>query len=467
MSKILVVDDEQAICWGIVKLGQSLGHSVETAASAEEGLRLARDLRPDLLVLDVRLPGMDGLTAMNEFRHCLGDAPMIIITAFGDLETAVKAVQGGAFEYVLKPFELREIRSVMERALHRVPRTDPLAISNDGHQMVGSTPAMQTLFKRIALAADSDANVLVLGESGVGKELAARAVHQYSPRADKPFVAVNVAALSPHLAESELFGHVEGAFTGAAGERKGLLMQADEGTLFLDEVADIPLPLQVKLLRAIEQGEVLPVGSDTPVKTSFRVVAATHQDLLTRVRAGDFRQDLYFRLCAFEIAIPALRDRVEDIPLLACHFLSQFRSGALIFAEETFKELKQRPWHGNVRELRNAIEHACVVAREGAVLPRHLPEPQPCFDMAADFGARQPQLTEASSLRATELLNDPTAFGTVYNRFLDEVERPLLDHAMKHFDNECAPAARALGMHRTTLKKKLEQHKLSAHDNGE
>lgn len=323
MSKILVVDDEQSICWGFAKLGESMGHEVETAASAEEGLRLAAESRPDLLVLDVRLPGMDGLSALEHFRHDVGNAPIIVITAFGALDIAVKAVRSGAFEYLVKPFDLAEIRSAIDRALRCAGEMKTVAPAELHGDMVGSTPTMQALFKRIALAAASDANVLVRGESGVGKELAARAIHRYSPHAHSRFVAVNMAALSPTLAESELFGHVDGAFTGASRSRDGLLVQANGGTLFLDEIADIPLALQVKLLRALEQGGVLPVGADKPVKTSFRVVSATHQDLKARVQCGKFRHDLFFRICAFEITIPALRERVEDIPLLASYFASQ------------------------------------------------------------------------------------------------------------------------------------------------
>ncbi|WP_231953970.1 sigma-54-dependent transcriptional regulator [Pirellulimonas nuda] len=322
MANILVVDDEQSICWGLEKLGQSLGHEVRVAPSAERGLALAAESPPDLLALDVRLPGMDGLTAMGRFREIIGDVPIIVMTAFGDLQTAVRAVGSGAQEYVLKPFDLHEIRSAFERALRVAPlaaaRPEPgLDESEPTDGMVGRSPVMHAMFKRIALAAASRANVLLSGESGVGKELAAQAIHRHSPRRDGPFVAVNVAALNPTLAESELFGHVDGAFTGASRTRQGLLARADGGTLFLDEVADIPLDLQVKLLRAIELGEATPVGSDRPVKADFRVVSATHQDLAGCVRAGAFRHDLYFRICAFEICLPALRDRIDDIPLLA------------------------------------------------------------------------------------------------------------------------------------------------------
>ena len=383
MSSILIVDDEQSICWGLAKLGRGMGHEVVTASSAEEGLRIAEDSAPDLLLLDVRLPGMDGLTALDRFRQIIGDAPIIVVTAFGALDVAVRAVRGGAFEYLTKPFDLEEVRNAIDRALRAAPARRGAPRSAPQEAMVGETPVMQALFKRIALAAASDASIVLRGESGAGKELAARAIHDHSNRSDSNFVAVNLAALSPGVAESELFGHADGAFTGANRSRKGLLQEADGGTLFLDEVAEIPLELQVKLLRAIEQQEIHPVGADQPIKSHFRVVAATHRDLRERVKSGEFRHDLYFRLCAFEIFIPPLRDRRDDIPLLAVHFAEQISGAKLALADETLVELARRDWCGNVRELRNAIEHAAVLARTGVILPEHLPDPQPSLEGSA------------------------------------------------------------------------------------
>ena len=463
MSRILIVDDEQSICWALAKLGRAMGHEVETAFSAEQGMQLAATSRPDLLLLDVRLPGIDGLTAISRFRPLLVDAPVIVMTAFGDLQTAVSALQNGAMEYLLKPFDLSEVRSVITRSLDlsKLAPSEKPALSKG--EMIGNTLAMQHVFKRIALAAASDANVLIHGESGVGKELAARAIHQHGNRSAAPFVAVNVAALSPSLAESELFGHVEGAFTGANRSRGGLLAKANGGTLFLDEIADIPLPLQVKLLRAIEQTEILPVGADKPVEAQFRIVSASHQDLKKLVREGRFRHDLYYRISAFEIAIPPLRERVDDIPLLAHHFASQLGGDSLQLAQETILELQQRRWYGNVRELRNSIEHAQVLARAGVVLPDHLPTAQASLEMRTDsredFDSKL--LSEVTARRAAELLDDPEANGAVYSRFLHEVEAPLLEGAMQRYGNECAPAARALGLHRTTLKKKLDEHEIA------
>jgi two-component system nitrogen regulation response regulator GlnG len=467
VSRILVVDDEPSICWGLSRLGRSMGHRVDAASSAEHGLSLASAACPDLIVLDVRLPGMDGLAAMELFRRHIGGAPIIVMTAFGDLATAVTAVENGAFEYIVKPFDLAEIRTAVERALRAgAPASNrspvggsEFAPAGDIDGMLGRTTVMHSVFKRMALAAKRDAAVLLHGENGVGKEFAARSIHRHSSRSDGPFVTVNVTSLSPTLAEAELFGHVAGAFAGASQSRRGLLMQANGGTLFLDEVADIPLPLQVKLLRAIDRGEVLPVGGDEPAPASFRVISATDQDLRTLVPMGAFRQDLFFRLCTFEISLPPLRERRADISLLAHHFVEQFGAEPAVLAEETLSELTRRPWYGNVRELRNAIEHALVVARSGAVLTTHLPDPLPQLGLSSATGeGGSPALDEAVAALANLLLDDSSAPGDVYERFLNHVEPPLLAAVLTRNGNRCAPAARALGLHRTTLKRKLDQY---------
>lgn len=457
MANLLVVDDESSICWGIEKLGKQLGHEVYIAASAELGIQIARSERIDLLLLDVRLPGMDGLTAIEHFRQHLADVPIIVMTAFGDLATAVKALGAGAFEYVVKPFDLAEITAAMNRALQPTRLNEGLPGGElDG--MVGQSPVMQQVFKRIALAAHSDVSVLLIGESGTGKEVAARAIHQHSSRAAQPLVAVNVAALNPSLAEAELFGHVAGAFTGAQQSRRGLLAQADGGTLFLDEVADVPLPLQAKLLRVLDQGEVLPVGADDPIKTQFRVVAATHRNLEQMIAAGEFRHDLFFRLSAFPIPLPPLRDRDDDVVRLANYFVSQFGSPDSRLATATTVELRRRPWHGNVRELRNAMEHALVLARTGPVLPTHLPTPLPHWSGEAEVAGNEAGLKQLAATFADGLLEDDSASGMIHERFIEAIEPALLKRALEHFGGEVAPAARALGLHRTTLRRKLDQY---------
>ena len=379
MAHLLIVDDEQSVCWAMSKLAEQLGHTASVAASAEQAFVLAEQRRPDAIVLDVRLPGIDGLTAMGKLQERVGDVPIIVITAYGELSTAVQAVRNGAFEYLVKPFDLPVAQRAVERALQK-PQGDSGGPALPSYrEIIGSSSAIQEVFKRIAMVAPSEACVHLRGESGTGKELVARAIHRYSQRAEGPFVAVNVASLNPSLAESELFGHAKGAFTGAEHACKGLLEQADGGTLFLDEVADIPLSIQVKLLRVLEYGEIAPVGGDRPVRSNFRLLSATHQNLGQNVAEGSFRQDLYFRLVTFEIEIPPLRERREDIAALTDHFLAMLaaKNGCPrpILPAEALRTLQERPWYGNVRELRNALEHAVILARGGCLMPDHLPAP--------------------------------------------------------------------------------------------
>lgn len=462
MACVLIVDDEQSICWGLSQLVCEMGHDAQTASSAEEALEVAQRSSPDVILLDVRLPGIDGLEAMDRFREVLGPVPIIVMTAYGALSTAVTAVRNGAFDYITKPFDLRTAEHAIARALAGAQTATERALPSgavEQGQIVGTSAAMQEVFKRIALVAASETCVHVRGESGTGKELAARAIHRHSRRADGPFVAVNIASLSPSLAESELFGHVRGAFTGADDARGGLLAQADGGVIFLDEVADIPMALQVKLLRALEQGEVVPVGANQPQRSDFRVISATHQNLPELVAAGEFRHDLYFRLVAFEIEMPPLRDRREDIRILAEHFLDLLaaKSGqpSPCLSQEAIEELERLPWYGNVRELRNSIEHAVVLARGGAIAAEHLPPPAPASMTAA---AIQGDALPALIRQWTENQLESESVEDLHERLLRMVEPPMLKAAMARFHGQCATAARHLGLHRTTLRKKLEQY---------
>ena len=466
MAHVLIVDDEQSICWGLSKLVQSLGHTSAVAPSAEQAFQAARAQTPDAIVLDVRLPGMDGLSAMRHFREQCGPVPVIIITAYGDLATAVEAVRNGAFEYLVKPFELNVAQRAIARALNvpderSAPPTAEPAATEQTPRMVGSSPAIQEVFKRIAVVAPTEACVHIRGESGAGKELVARAIHQFSHRADGLFVPVNVASLSPSLAESELFGHARGAFTGAEQARKGLLEQADGGTLFFDEVADIPLSIQVKLLRVLEYGEILPVGASRPVQSDFRVISATHRNLHDRVVRGQFREDLFFRLITFEVEIPPLRDRRTDVAELANYFLDTLsaknRCSRPPLAAETLAMLESRSWHGNIRELRNAIEHAMILARGGAILPEHLPPPTPPSNDAGQ--TREAMLGAMIRDWVCRELEQPSEVADLYDRLLKIIEPPLLQTVLQRNHNQFLAAAKELGLHRVTLKRKVSQYR--------
>lgn len=462
--RILVIDDEESICWGLARLCEQMSIDCETVSSAEAGLSLAEQQSFQTIIMDVRLPGMDGLTAIQQFHQRLGPVPVITITAFGDLQTAIRSIQNGAFEYIVKPFELDAVRQTIHQALavwklaHQSTddREETRQPDTNAIGLVGSSAIMQEVFKQIALTTTTESPVLITGESGTGKELTARAIHSFSDRANGPFVAVNIASLNPALAESELFGHVKGSYTGADADRVGLIQQASGGTLFLDEVAEIPLEIQVKLLRVLDQGEVTPVGSNSSVKTDFRLLSATHQDLLSQVNHGDFRHDLFYRLRTFEIQLPALREHREDIPALTRHFLAGAAKPGQSFSISTefMDALQLRPWPGNIRELRNVVERAAILARGGVLTVDHIEEFN--VGLSGKVGGNA-----ASDLRelAIEWVRQNWDRDTqpLYDQFLQVVEPAILETAFELSGRQYSAAARRLGIHRTTLKKKIDE----------
>ena len=459
---LLIIDDEEAISWSLRKAFEREGFRVGVAPSAEIGFELAKKLAPDLVILDIRLPGMDGLSALETLKQLTRNAPIIIITAHGNLSTAVRAVEGGAFDYLAKPFDLSQALDAVRRAMQKrqseklvaKPVSEPRL---EDPEMIGKSLAMQAVFKRIALVAPHDASVLITGESGTGKELVARALHRHSPRRDKPFLPVHIAALAETLVESELFGHVKGAFTGATQNKPGLLVMADGGTIFLDELADIPLPVQAKLLRVLEHQEVMPVGGNVSTKINVRVLAATHQELLKQVNAGQFRHDLYFRLNVFEVHLPALRDRMEDIPILADYFLrQQLGNHDCTLPPETMSYLQSRSWPGNVRELRNAIEHASIIGRGSPLLPDYFPAPvsiagaesipQRVGSLVRDWVRDQMQKARGS---------EPS---NLYDELMKCVEPALLDEVLRQTNSNRLVSARWLGLARATLRKLIAKY---------
>jgi two-component system nitrogen regulation response regulator GlnG len=461
MKKILIVDDEEAVCWALNRALTREGHRVRSASSAEEAFLLAGKESPDVIVLDVRLPGLDGLSALARFHELIPDVPVIIITAFGNLTTAVRAVEGGAFDYLAKPFDLDQALETITRALQKRSSVSAVPPSNGQtteEEIVGRSSAMQVVFKRVALVAARDSCVLLTGESGTGKELVARAIHRHSARRDRPFLPVHIAALNPSLVESELFGHMKGAFTGASENRTGLLTLAEGGTIFLDELADIPLAAQVKLLRVLDHNEVIPVGGNQAQRLNVRILAATHQDLQRHVADGAFRHDLFFRLNVFQIHLPPLRDRSEDIVPLAEHFLSLLEPSAIPLFAETAQFLRSLPWFGNVRELRNALEHAVIVARGSPLSPKHFP---PALSGAMPLtGAEHLAASVQQWLIERIQASSPQAPEKLFAELLECVEPALLNEVMRRVRGNRWVAAQWLGLNRATVRKKLGKYRL-------
>jgi DNA-binding NtrC family response regulator len=487
---VLLIDDEPDLRASLEESIREAGHRVTVANDGAEGLGQVTSKVFDVIICDVRLPKLDGLTLMRRVRQESPSTEVILMTAFAEVADAVAALKEGAYDYLTKPFEIDELLFQLKRiAQHRSLKREleraraELAGRRQDTTLVGRSPSMRRVVGLVEVVSQSDAPVLVTGDSGTGKELVARMLHERSSRRDAPFVAVNCGALTETLIEAELFGHERGAFTGAVKKRDGRFKAANGGTLFLDEVADIPLPVQVKLLRALEHGEVMPVGSGRTVPTSFRLITATHQDLPDKVRGGTFRHDLYYRLSTFQIDLPPLRQRREDIPPLVdwfVHQLSERGGPAASVSREALAELSDRDWHGNVRELRNAIEHALILAQGGVILPEHLPPPMPPLVPSAPVqsaagsavrGAPEAAAdSEADQLRklidawARARLRAGASAESLYDEFLALVEPPLLDAALRKHHNQCAAAARALGIHRTTLRKKLDQYGIAGEE---
>lgn len=456
-KQVLLIDDEEAVCWALARAFERAGFRVHIAPSAEEGLAEARKLCPDAVFLDVRLPGMSGLEALQELREVTKDAPIIVMTAHGNLTSAVRAVEGGAFDYLAKPFDLSQALDVLERAIHRptIAEEEPAAPAAT-EEIIGRSPPMQRVFKEIALAAPHDTCVLITGESGAGKELVARAIHRHSSRRDKPFIPVHVAALNPNLVESELFGHVKGAFTGAAISRPGLLSLANGGTVFLDEVADIPLPVQAKLLRVLEFNEIMPVGSNQPQPLQLRVLSATHRKLSGAIAAGQFRHDLFFRLNGFQIHLPPLRERGDDVFELAEHFLRSIEPRALPLTPQTKQHLKSRAWPGNVRELRHALEHAAILARGGPIMPEHIPPPAATAGDDDLDSQLQTLIREWVAEKAAAAGAEPPT--GLYDQLITAIEPALIGEVLDRLHGNRLAASRWLGLARGTLRKLIAKY---------
>lgn len=461
MSQILIVDDEPAICWTLQKALHGEGHDVVTTASAEEALRQVSITTPDVVLMDIRLPEQDGLSALEIFQARLPHMPVIMMTAFGTLETTVQAVQQGAFEYLNKPFDLDDALDVVRRALESQPvlqNQNTTVPEANAQKLIGKSSAIQEVFRKIAYVATHDIPVLITGESGTGKELVASAIHHYSRRQQGQFVPICVPAMNESLIEAELFGHLKGAYTGAVAERNGLLVAADGGTAFFDEIGDISLATQVKLLRVFETKSVVPIGGNLGRHSDFRLVAATNRNLEQMVKSGQFRDDLFYRLNVFRIEIPPLRERPEDIPLLAEHFMRNLDpQGYNRFSATATEVLLKRTWRGNVRELRNAVEHAVVVTRTGEISPDAFPPPFAEMTSITDDPASLSTAVE-SWWKTQEQELTPENRGKLYESFLNAVEPALFEAALQSTQGNRQEAAQLLGIHRQTLREKLRKY---------
>ncbi len=442
MKKILVVDDDAASCELLREILSTQNWQVEAADTPERALILSNQTKFDLVISDINLEAnLSGLDLLQRLRS---KSPVILVTAFGSLETAVAATREGAWDFISKPFKVTEILATARRALEQTQEVEKVQTENFiPSSMVGRAPSMIELYKEIARVAPTRSTVLILGESGTGKELVARAIHQNSPRKDKSFVAVNCGALTESLLEAELFGHAKGSFTGANTDRRGLWEEAEGGTLFLDEIGETSPAMQVKLLRALQEGEIRRVGSTSTRKVDARIIAATNRNLEAEVRAENFREDLFYRLSIVTLRVPALREHSSDIPLLAESFLQKACLNAgkknLRFSAQALKTLEGCEWKGNVRELEAAVEYAAVRVRGSEILVEDLPVKL----LAVDFKA------VASRANLSQLFTDLPS--------LDELEKRYLLYVMEKTDGNRTKAAEVLGIDRRTLYRMAER----------
>ena len=449
-ERILIVDDEDGMRRLLSRVLTREGYDTVAVGSGAEALRLVANERFDLVVTDIKMPEMDGLQLLAELKEYEPSLLVIVITAYGTIENAVQALRSGAYDYIAKPFENDEIRLTVAKALERerlLAENRYLHAELEGRYdfsgIIGGSPAMQQVYEMVLSVAASNANVLITGESGTGKELLARSIHYNSPRKEKPFVVLNSAAISEGVLESELFGHEKGAFSGAIDTRKGRFERADQGTLFIDEVAEMSMTAQVKLLRVIQEHEFERVGGNKTISVNVRIVAATNKRLEDQIKDGKFREDLYYRLNVVNIKVPPLRSRREDIEPLSKYFLEKYsaETGKKIteFAPRALSCLLAHDWPGNIRELQNAIERAVVLAKGSVLTPRDFPQSLQGDDQIC--------------------LQIPEKGGSLTD-ILEDLERQLILQTLQREDGSQTRAADTLGIKRTTLRYKMEKYRL-------
>jgi len=463
-EQVWVLDDDSSIRWVVERALKGASISSASFAAAESLWDALEQAQPKVIISDIRMPGTDGLSLLERIQIHYPHIPVIIMTAHSDLDSAVSAYQAGAFEYLPKPFDIDEAIALVERALtHSTEHASitPEEVKVKAPEIIGEAPSMQEVFRAIGRLSRSSISVLINGQSGTGKELVAGALHKHSPRKEKPFIAINMAAIPKDLIESELFGHEKGAFTGAAGVRQGRFEQANGGSLFLDEIGDMPLDVQTRLLRVLADGQFYRVGGHSPVQVDVRIIAATHQDLELLVQKGDFREDLFHRLNVIRVHLPPLSQRREDIPQLARHFLSsaakEIAVEPKVLTLETAKKLSELPWPGNVRQLENTCRWLMVMASGQEILPQDLPpelikEPNKSnTDLSGETADWQASLKHWINLRLKE--GESNLLTEVQPAF----ERILLETALEHTNGHKQEAAKRLGWGRNTLTRKLKE----------
>ena len=448
--QILIVDDQINTCKSLQAILKKSGYRSEYTLSAEEALGRVRGGAFDIVISDIRMPGMDGMQLLEELKKIQPHLVVIMVTGFATIKSAVEAIQKGAYDYLPKPFTPDEVRVIIQRAVEKIRLESENEALRRGLQpqvtfqnIIGNSPAIQRVFDLIQKVADAESNILITGETGTGKELAAKALHNLSRRREKPFQPVNCGSLAEGVLESELFGHVKGAFTGAVATRKGLIEVADGGTIFLDEIAETTPSFQVKILRVLQEGEFLRVGDPQPIRVDLRIIAATNRDLEKAVERREFRQDLYYRLKGIALHLPPLRERTEDIPLLAYHFLKKIRGNrkAELIDPQAIKALMAYKWPGNIRELEHVIEYALSMTEGDTIRVTDLPE---------EFLARV----------ADKVAVQDNWMSSPFGKAKEEFEKFYITHILEESDWNVSEASRKAQMFRQNLQQKIRKYGL-------
>ena len=456
-TQILIVDDQINTCKSLQAILKKSGYHSDYTQSAEEALRRIQDAHYDIVISDIRIPGMDGMALLEELKKIQPSLVVIMITGYATIKSAVEAIQKGAYDYLPKPFTPDEVRVIIERAVERsrleaenILLRRHLQAQRPFENILGSSPALQRVFEMIEKVADTDSSILLTGETGTGKELVARAIHDRSRRRGKLFFPLNCGALAEGVLESELFGHVKGAFTGAVATRKGLIEAADGGTLFLDEISETTPPFQVKLLRVLQEGEFMRVGDPHPLRVNIRIIAATNRDLERAVERREFRQDLFYRLKGIAIHLPPLRDRLDDIPLLAYHFLAKYRRDrkAERIDPQALKALQAYKWPGNIRELEHVIEYALSMAEQENIQITDLPE---------EFVNR-----------VADRVSSPESWANApFSKAKEEFEKIYITQILKESNWNISEASRKAQMFRQNLQQKIRKYGIKVEEEKE